>query len=119
MDNNEKEFSFKNYFLYVLEKDFNFETMKGYANRNLIYDKQEQAVFTPVLLNDDYSEKTEMSIGVQGSVQSDRSVLASQIIQASDLIEANGKGILKDNLKKFIPHIDEESNPVVMILSLE
>lgn len=107
------------YFLYVLEKDFNFETMKGYANRNLIYDKQEQAVFTPVLLNDDYSEKTEMSIGVQGSVQSDRSVLASQIIQASDLIEANGKGILKDNLKKFIPHIDEESNPVVMILSLE
>lgn len=103
-------------FLHVLEKDFDLNTMKGFGTKNLIYDKFEQATFTPVLLNDDFSEEMQISIGVH-KVQADRSILSFQTLEASELIEANEKGILKENLKKFIPRLEEDSNPILMIIS--
>lgn len=103
------------YFLQTLKKEFNLEKMKGFEAQNLIYDKREKAVFTPIILNDDYSDKREVSIEIH-EIQVDRNVFAFQSIEACNLIEANKEGILKSRLKSLVSNLDEQSNPVIMIL---
>lgn len=41
-------------FLHVLDKDFDLNTMKGFGTKNLMYDKQGQVTFIPVLLDNDF-----------------------------------------------------------------
>ena len=104
------------YFLYLLDKDFDLNTMKGFGTKNLMYDKRDHVTFTPVLLNNDFFEEKGISVGVH-KVQAERSILSFQTLEADELIEANEKGILKENLKKIIPGLEEDSNPILMIIS--
>lgn len=52
-------------------------------------------------------------------MQADRSILSFQTLEASELIEASEKGMLKENLKKFIPELEEDSNPILHDIELQ
>ena len=59
-----------------------------------------------------FSEEKEISVGVH-NVQADRSILSCELIEASE------KGMLKENLKKFIPELEEDSNPILHDIELQ
>lgn len=101
------------YFFSTVKIEFNFSTGRGFPISDLMYDKQENAVFEPVIINADYLKKqTEdmTSHPVNGEVA------AFQIIEAFQLVEAYKKDELTGKLKEIAAELDEESNPVIMAM---
>lgn len=46
----------------------------------------------------------------------DPEFVIGQSLQAHELAEAYGKGVLKGKLKEIAAKLDEESNPVIMLI---
>jgi len=44
------------YFMQTLDKKFNFEKGRGFPTNDLVYDKQEKAIFQYTVYNDDFSK---------------------------------------------------------------
>ena len=63
--------------------------------------------------NDDFINKEEVSLT---SEPRNPEIAICQTLDAPDLIEAYEKGQLKGKLKEIAANLDEESNPVVMLL---
>lgn len=104
------------YFMRAMKKELNFKTFKGFPSTDLIYDRQEKALFQYVMYNSDFSDKTEVYLNLKPVNQE---IIATQSFNASDLIDANGKGQLKGNLKEIVANLEEESNPVIMLVTLK
>ena len=99
-----------------MKKEVNFTTFKGFPNTDLMYDKQENAIFQYTVYNDDYSKKKQVSLGqeIEGTV--DQKIATCYSLDAPELVEAYEKGELKGKLKEIAAELDEESNPVVMLV---
>ena len=65
------------------------------------------------LNNNDYSEKRAVNMK---SLPVDDKIASWQSIEASQLIEDYEKGKLKRRLKEIAASLDEESNPVIMLI---
>lgn len=104
------------YFMRAMKKELNFTTFKGFPSTDLVYDRQEKALFQYVMYNNDFSDKKEAFLNL---APVNHEIVASQSLNASDLIEANGKGQLKGKLKEIAANLEEESNPVIMMLTLK
>lgn len=63
--------------------------------------------------NDDFINKEEVSLT---SEPRNPEIAICQTLDAPDLVEAYEKGQLKGKLKEIAANLDEESNPVVMLL---
>ena len=81
--------------------------------RDRVYDKQENALFSYILYNDDFINKEEVSLTSEPR-NPERAICQTR--DAPDLVEAYEKGQLKGKLKEIAANLDEESNPVVMLL---
>ena len=101
------------YFMHTQKKEVDFKTFKGFPGRNLIYDKQEKAIFEYTAYNDDYSNKKEVWFREE-AVGKDVAFLMK--LEAFNLIESYEKGELKGKLKEIAATLDEESNPVIMLI---
>ncbi|MEG0462371.1 6-bladed beta-propeller [Bacteroides sp.] len=101
------------YFMRALTKEFDLEKMKGFSTRELMYDKQEKAIFEYTLYNDDFVDKREVS---WPSENSNSSIAAFWPLQAPNLVEAYEEGKLKGKLKEIASELNEESNPVIMLV---
>lgn len=101
------------YFMKTIEKKFNFEKMRGFPSSEWMYDKQEKAFFKPVLLNADQTTRQWIDM-VDRLV--DGKVAAYQELTAESLVEAYQKNELKGELKEIAAGLDEESNPVLMLV---
>jgi hypothetical protein len=100
------------YFMQTLKKEFDLARMKGFPYTNLLYDKQEKALFGYSMYNDDFANKQ----GVEWSEALDQEIVTHQRLEASQLLEAYEKGNLKEGrLKEIAATLDEESNPVIML----
>lgn len=104
------------YFMQILKKEFNLEKMKGYPTTDLAYDKQENALFEYTVYNDDFSDKKQVSFGSKPTNPANQEIATFQALNASDLVEAYEKGQLKGKLKEIATKLDEESNPVIMLV---
>jgi hypothetical protein len=82
---------------------------------HLMYDKEEKSIFEYTVYNDDYTDKKQVSIHKAVPVINEE-VAAWLPLQATDLIEAYEKGKLKGELKEIAAGLNEESNPVIMLL---
>lgn len=87
--------------------------MKGFPITELVYDKQEKAFFKSTVYNDDYSQKKKIRLNVESVNQE---IALCETLNAFDLMEANEKGELKGKLKEIAKTLDEESNPVIMLV---
>ena len=102
------------YFMESVKKEYNFETKKGFPGKDLMYDRHEKTIFEYVVYNDDYSKKTSVPM-VQRNTKNDE-IAFWQKIEADNLFEAHAKGELKGKLKDIAAELEEESNPVIMLV---
>ncbi|MDR2918073.1 MAG: 6-bladed beta-propeller [Tannerella sp.] len=101
------------YFMYVMKKELDYERMKFPGLIYLVYDKQENATFKYVIYNDDFSNKEQVYFW---SAAVDKDIATWQKLEAYQLVESNEKGELKGKLKEIAAELNEESNPVIMLV---
>lgn len=101
------------YFMYTLKKEVDFETFKGFLGTNLVYDEQENAIFQCKVYNDDFLSKKEVVFNMN-SVS--KEVANCQVLEAGSLVELYGENKLKGELREIAAKLDEDSNPVLMLV---
>ena len=100
------------YFLEILKKEV--EARPGFFPRTkLVYDKQEKATYRYTVNNDDYSTKKPLEFT---AFSSNNEIAFRQKLEAHELIELNRKGELKGKLKEVATELDDDSNPVIMLV---
>lgn len=102
------------YFMYTVKKKFNFTTGRGFLSTDFMYDKQENAVFEANVLNGDFTK--EQRVDLFSLPINDNDIAAVQSLPANKLVEAYQNDGLKGKLKEIAAELDEESNPVVMLI---
>lgn len=101
------------YFMQTIKKVFDFTTGRGFPITDLMYDKQENAVFTVTVLNDDYVKEQEADMT---SHPVNGKIACFQTLAANRLVEAYENDGLKGRLKEIAANLNEESNPVLMLV---
>lgn len=100
------------YFMQTVKKEYDFATEEGLPTTDLMYDKQTKTIYKYTVYNDDFSERTE-----DMSLRSIDDEIAFYVrLEAHELIEAYEKGKLKGKLKEIASRMDDESNPVIMLV---
>jgi hypothetical protein len=100
-------FTDRYYFMEAVTKEM------GFPNTDLLYDRQEKALFRYTVYNDDYSNKEPAYLK---SRPVNNEIPARQILEAPDLVRAYERGRLKGRLKEIAAELDEESNAVIMLI---
>jgi hypothetical protein len=100
------------YFMEAVKKEFDFKASTGFPGTNLIYDKQEKSIFEYTVFNDDYSE---IAVNMR-STPVNNEIATWQSLEAHKLVEAYENGQLKGRLKEIAATLDEDSNPVIMLI---
>ncbi len=101
------------YFMQTLKKEFDLEKMRGFATTDLVYDKQEKALYRYSVYNDDFTNKKHVPLSKPAL---DSKIAGLQSLEAHDLVEAYENGELKGKLKEIVSTLDEEANPVIMLV---
>lgn len=100
-------------FMQAVKKEFNFEKGRGFPGIDLVYDKREGAVLKPSVHNADYT--TKQFVDLFSRVGSGE-IASYETLAADRLVEAYAKDELKGRLKEIAAGLDEESNPVLMLM---
>lgn len=101
------------YFMQIIKKTFDFSKGRGFYNAVLVYDNQEKALFDASILNADFVKKQ----GVDMITHAINGKIASfQTLPANQLVEAYENDGLKGKLKEVAATLNDESNPVLMLL---
>lgn len=104
------------YFIQITKKTFDFTTGRGFPNSDLMYDKQENAVFKISVINDDYIKKQGVDLvtkPINGKIAAWQSLAAHRLVEAFENNELKGK------LKEVAAELNEESNPVIMLMRVK
>jgi hypothetical protein len=107
-------FSDRYYFMEAIKNEFNFNTKQGFPRTFFMYDKQEKAFFGYTVYNGDYSIKKEIYMSALRPVNHE--IESWQPLEAYQLVESYKKGELKGRLKEIASKLDEEDNPVIMLI---
>lgn len=100
-------------FMQTMKKEVNFKTMKGFSGDDLVYDKQEKAVFKYTVYNDDFSIKKRVNLK---SKPVNHEIVICESLEAHKLVEAYESRQLKGELAELAARLDEESNSVLMLI---
>lgn len=101
------------YFMETVKKEYDFGRDEGFPTKELLYDKEEKAIYEYTVYNADYSDKRTVNMK---TFPVDNEIASWQSIEASQLVEDYEKGKLKGRLKEIAASLDEESNPVIMLI---
>ncbi|WP_106831840.1 6-bladed beta-propeller [Parabacteroides pacaensis] len=101
------------YFMTTIKKVFNFKTGRGFPFTDLMYDKQENAIFNANVWNGDYVKKERVNMTARPL---NGEIATLQVLAANQLVEAHKNDGLKGKLKEIAATLDEESNPVIMLV---
>lgn len=106
-------------FMQTVKKEFDLEKETGFPTKDLVYDREENAIYECAVYNDDFVDKKLMSlvyeIPVPPAVINNSEVAFMTRLFAHDLIEAYENGKLRGRLKEIAANLEEEDNPVIMI----
>lgn len=100
------------YFMQTVKKEYDFATEKGLPTTDLVYDTEEQGIYQYTVYNQDFSERT---VDMASRCIDDKVAFYVRL-EAPELVEAYEKGLLKSKLKEIASKINEESNPVIMLV---
>ena len=90
-----------------------FKRESGFSKTKLMYDRQENTMYNYTVINDDYSTKKTLEFM---TFNSNKTIAYWQKLEAYELIELNQKGELKGKLKEIAATLDEDDNPVIMLV---
>jgi hypothetical protein len=102
-------------FMQTVKNEWNWETQTGHDRVNLMYDRHEKALFECVVYNADFAGKQPVLMTSEVPFGNDEIALV-QKLEVEDLVEALEKGQLKGKLKEIAATLNEESNPVLMLV---
>jgi hypothetical protein len=101
------------YFFITMKKEFDFTKGRGFPISDLMYDRQENVVFNPAVINSDYVKRKTVDM-TSHPVNSE--IATFQNIEAYQLVETYKNDGLKGKLKEIATELKEGSNPVIMIV---
>ena len=107
-------FSDRYYFMETIKNVFDFSTGKWFSRTFFMYDRQEKAFFNYTVYNGDYTIKKEIYMNWLRPVNHE--IESWQALDANQLIESYNNGELKGKLKKIAATLNEDSNPVIMLI---
>jgi hypothetical protein len=99
-------------FMVSVQMKGNVREMTGLESTDLMYDREEKALFRSSVYNDDYSGKEQAYMSTQPL---NDEIATWQYLDAFELVQSYRKGRLKGRLKEIAAGLDEESNPVIML----
>ena len=109
-------FTDRYYFMESVKKaSYDAET-RQFPTTYLMYDCMEKAVFEYTIENDDYPDKPFTPSKGRTVNSSDSEIVSFVKFEAFELVEANREGKLKGRLKEVASKLDEDDNPVLMLL---
>ena len=98
---------------YFMEKVTKDVSQGEFPGTDLLYDKQKNAIFRYIVYNGDYSNKEQAYLK---SVPVNTKIPSRQILETPQLVEDYKNGRLKGRLKEIASELDEEDNPVIMLI---
>lgn len=102
------------YFMEIIENKYDFSKNEGFPKTYLAYDTQEKNFFRYTTYNGDYSFKKEFYMVSLTPINREGELWSS--IDASELRRDYKRGDLKGELKAIAATLEEDSNPVIMVL---
>lgn len=87
--------------------------VKGSGYQDVVYDKHENACFQYQVHNNDYTKDEEVSFKYRPL---SREIPSCQSLDAQKLVTDYQKGCLKGRLKEIASKLDEDDNPVIMLI---
>ena len=103
----------KYYFIQNVKKEYDFATNKGFPRTDLVYDVQEKSIFICTVFNGDYTNERPVNMFRDPG---NEEIAFWQSLEADHLFEFFEKGQLKGKLKEIATGLDEEANPVIMLV---
>lgn len=105
-------------FMQTVKKTYDFGADSGFPRTDLMYDRQENAIFECIVFNDDFKDKRSLSLVYEMPMFTfaNKEIAFMKRLEANELVEAYEKGLLKGKLKEIAATLDEESNPVIMLV---
>jgi len=101
-------------FFRTIKKEYDFEKRRGFMYDDLMYDRQEKAIFEFSVYNADYSN-TNQEVYIGKPVNTE--IAFQQKLEAYQLVESFEKGELQGGkLKEIAAKLDAEDNPVIMLV---
>ena len=82
---------------------------------NLVYDTQERNLFASIVYNGDFSDKRQVSMFQKNADNSE--IAFWHKIEAYELIDDFKKGVLNGKLMEIAVELNEEDNPIIMIVT--
>jgi len=92
----------------------NFGANAEFPKTFFVYDKQENIFLGYIIYNGDFSTKKEIYLSTGRPVN--HAIESWQPLEAYQLVESYKKGELKGKLKEIAATLDEEDNPVIMLI---
>ena len=88
-----------------------------YPRRDLMYDKQEKALFEYIVYNADFTTKIPVNLAFEtyGLPFLNNEIAFMYKLESFELVDAFRKGQLRGKLKEIAAELNAESNPVIMI----
>lgn len=107
-------FSDRYYFMETIKNVYDFDTKKGFSKTFFMYDKREKVFSGYTVYNDDFSTKKEIYMSATRPVNHE--IESWYPLEAHQLVEAYEEGQLKGQLKEVAAELDEDANPVIMLI---
>lgn len=107
-------FTERYYFMETVRMEANILKNEGFPKTYLAYDKKENTIFEYTVLNNDFPQKGSINFTMQETTNSE--IAFCQQLDPHELIEAHQKGQLKGKLKDIAVGLEEDSNPVIMLV---
>ena len=102
-------------FMQIATIQYDFATQQGAPSVYLMYDRKAKTFAEYTVYNGDYT--IEKNVAMTGGRMLNTEVPVCRKIDAHELVESYEKGELKGELKEIAATLDEESNPVIMLLT--
>ena len=102
------------YFMESIKNVYDFSKEEGFPKTYFVYDTQEKDFFRYIIYNGDYSYKKELYMVILTPINSKGESWAT--LNAFELCRDYEKGKLKGKLKEIASKLDEDSNPVIMLI---
>lgn len=110
-------FSDRYYFMETIKNIYDFDTESGFPKTFFMYDKLEKKFYGYKVFNNDFSIKKEIYMSALRPVYCEN--ISWQSLEAHHLVEHYKKGELKGKLKEIAASLDDDSNPVIMLIKLK
>jgi hypothetical protein len=102
-------------FMETIESVYDFNAQSGFPKKYFMYDRQVKTFGGYTVYNGEYSTRKEIYMNAfRGLVNHE--IESWLRLESNELVESYKKGELKGKLKEIAATLDEESNPVIMLV---